>query len=333
MKIKFSFSTSKSPKKAKKVSKKKSPKSARDIILSPTVVVLATYILLLFTKIIDVTLINRENEYFSVVVLQMMIFLLPGAVWAMFSGERYISRLRLKPPRISALPLMLFATLTMISGGVLLSMLLGGNNSISQGFTLYDTFISKDDGTVPVKLYLTLAYALLPAVCEEFIYRGILCCEYEHGGVLRAVVLSSVFFGMLHFDLINLPIYIFAGAILALTMYATRSLFGAVICHFIYNLFGLFGQPYINSLYNLTGASPFFTFFIGTVFLASAALFCASAANLYRKYLYSGESAAYRMPYSGQDTSTKGSYLEVIKSPSAIACLAVYIIALIISWL
>ncbi len=333
MKINFSFSTSKSPKKAKKVREKKAPKPARDILLSPTVVVLATYVLLLLTKIIDVTLINRENEYFSVVVLQMMIFLLPGAVWAMFSGEKYISRLRLKPPHIRALPLVIFATLTMISGGVLLSMLFGKLGASFQSFTLYDTFISKDNGTVPVKLYLTLAYALLPAVCEEFVYRGILCCEYEHGGVLRAVVLSSVFFGMLHFDLVNLPIYIFAGAILALTMYATRSLFGSVICHFLYNLFGLFGQPYINSLYNLTGASPFFTFFIGTVFLASAALFCASAANLYRKYLYLSESAAYRMPYNGQTTSTRDSYLEVIKAPSAIACLAVYIIALIISWL
>ncbi len=333
MKIKFSFSANKAQKKPKRISKKNAPQPAREILLSPTVVVLATYVLLLFTKIIDVTLINRENEYFSVVVLQMMIFLLPGAVWAMFSGDKYISRLRLKPPRIGALPLIVFATLTMISGSVLLSMLLGGNDTLSQSFTLYDTFISKDDGSVPVKLYLTLAYALLPAVCEEFVYRGILCCEYEHGGVLRAVVLSSFFFGMLHFDLPRLPIYIFAGAILCLTMYATRSLFGAVICHFLYNLFGLFGQPYVNSLYNLTGASPFFMFFIGTVFLSSAALLCASAARLYRRYLYSGENSSYRKPYDGQEQGIKDLYLSVIKAPSAIACFAVYIIALIISWL
>ena len=49
----------------------------KTFIIYPTVLVLATYILLLFTKIIDITLINRENEYFSVVILQMMIFILP----------------------------------------------------------------------------------------------------------------------------------------------------------------------------------------------------------------------------------------------------------------
>ncbi len=316
-----------------KAQKSKPPKPAREILLSPTVVVLATYVLLLLTKIIDVTLVNRENEYFSVVVLQMMVFLLPAAVWSMFSGEKYIKRLRIRSFRAGALPLIFFAALTLISGGVLISLLFGGSEALNKSFTLYDTFISKDDGTVPVKLYLTLAYALLPAVCEEFVYRGILCAEYERGGVLRAIVLSSLFFGMLHFDIANLPTYIFAGVILSLTMYATRSLFGAMLCHFLYNLFGLFGRGYVNALYNLTANSPFFTFFVATVFLISALLFCALASRLYRKYLYSGESAAYRRPYEGHELGVRDSYLEVVKSPSAIASVAVYIIALIISWL
>ncbi len=331
MRIKLSFGAPKPPR-APKPHIKKQRAPAREIVLSPTVLVLATYILLLLTKIIDITLINRENELYSVVVLQMMIFLLPAAIWTMFSGEKYTYRLRLALPRINTLPLILFATLTMFSGGILISLLFGGE-SLRESFTLYDTFISKDDGTVPIKLYLVLAYALLPSVCEEFVYRGILCAEYERGGVLRAIILSSLFFGMLHFDLANLPTYIFAGAILALTMYATRSLIGAMLCHFLYNLCGLFGQGYVNALYNLTGASAFFTFFVTAVFLLSALLFCASAARLYRKYLYDGKSAAYRRPYEGQELDVRAAYIDVIKAPSAIASFAIYIIALLISWL
>ena len=57
----------------------------RTIILHPTVLVLATYVMLLFSKIIDITLVNRENEYFSVVILQMMIFILPGALTLVIS--------------------------------------------------------------------------------------------------------------------------------------------------------------------------------------------------------------------------------------------------------
>ena len=36
-------------------------KGSKNIVLTPSVVVLCTYFLLLFSKIIDITLINREN--------------------------------------------------------------------------------------------------------------------------------------------------------------------------------------------------------------------------------------------------------------------------------
>ncbi len=300
------------------------------ITLHPTVVVLTTYILLLLSKVIDVTLINRDNEYLSVVILQMMIFLIPAAVWCRFSGERYMRSLRIRPIKPDTIGIMLAATVLMISGGVLLSLLFGGLESLSENFSLYDTFISKDDGTAPVKLYLILAYAALPAVCEEFVYRGILCHEYEKGGVIRAVVISSLFFGLLHFDLKNLPVYLFAGVILALTMYATRSVFGAVIAHFLYNIFGLFGQPYINTFYNITGSSKLFVFVLGFLFLASGAVFCAEASRLYKQYLGRSLSALYRQPELRGFESVRNSYVEVLTKPSAIACYALYIIATVV---
>ena len=131
-------------------------------MLQPTVVVLATYILLLLSKVIDMTLLNRENEYFSVVILQMMIFLLPGALWARLWGDGYIKRLRISAFRPGAIPIMIAAAFMMISGGLLISLLFGGLDSLSGSFTLYDTFVSKDNGTVPTKLYLIWRMPLFP---------------------------------------------------------------------------------------------------------------------------------------------------------------------------
>lgn len=308
-------------------------KKEKNIVISPTVVVFATYVLLLISKFIDVTLLNRDNEYMSVIILQMMIFLLPGALWCRFCGEKYMSGLRLRLPKLRSVPFMVFATLLMISGGLLLSMLLGGLNTLSDNFTLYDTFTSKSDGTVSNSLYLVLAYALLPAICEEFVYRGILCYEYERGGVLRAVALSSVFFALLHFNLANFPVYLFCGVILALVLYATRSLVGVVIVHFLYNIFGLFGQRYMGNLYRMTSDSKLLFIIVGMVFLMSAALFCGEASRLYRGYLRSGESSNYRKPVFKSPEQWKNAFVEVIKEPATIACLAVYIIAVVISWL
>ena len=311
----------------------KKKKTEKSIVLQPTALVLTTYILLILTKIIDVNMINRDNEYMSVVILQMMIFLIPAVLWCRISGERYVRSLRISLPRADSVAIIISAALVMASGGILISLLFGGLESLSQNFSLYDTFISKDDGTAPVKLYLILAYAALPALCEEFVYRGILCHEYEKGGVLRAILISSLFFGLLHFDLQNLPMYIFVGVILAMTMYATRSLFGAVIAHFLYNLFGLFGQPYINTFYNITKSTKLFVFVLGVIFLGSAAVFCAEASRLYKKYLANAYPSNYRKPEIRGFDNIRNSYIEVLTKPSAIACYAIYIITVIVMWI
>ncbi len=302
----------------------------RNIVLTPSVVVLATYLFLLLSKLADITLINRENEYYSVIILQLMIFLLPGAIWCRFSGDNYIKGLRLRLPKANSLLLIVSSAMLMISGGLLISMLLGGLDSLSHNFSLYDTFISKTDGSIPSSLYLLAAYAIIPAICEEFIFRGILCSEYESGGVFKAVVFSSVFFAMLHFNPVNILVYLFSGVILALVLYGSRSLFGAMIAHMLYNIFGLFGQPYMNTLYRITGSSNFFLFLVAFFFLLSGAIFCHEAAKLYKKYLYQGISSGYRKPILTDPAKIRASYITVLKEPATIACFVFYILACII---
>lgn len=305
----------------------------KTFVLHPTVLVLSTYILLLITKLVDITLINRENEYFSVVILQMMIFILPGAIWCKFSGEKFVTEIRLKMIKADTVPLIISGALLIASGSILLGVLFGGLESLSQNFSLYDTFISKDQGTVPNKIYLIIAYAVLPAICEEFVYRGILCREYERGGVLRAVIISSVFFALLHFNLQNLPMYLFSGIILAMTLYATRSLLGSILTHFLYNIFGLFGQPYMSNLYQITNSPKLFVFLTAAICLVSAVVFCGEAARLYKKYLYRAYSAEYRQPVIKEPAEIRRSYVDVIRQPSAIACFVTFVVAIVISWL
>ena len=308
----------------------KEKKKDHKIVLTPSTLVLATYIFLLLTKLLDVAFINRENEYYSVVILQLMIFMLPGAIWCKWSGENYVKGLRLRLPRLSSLVLILSAAILMISGGLLLSTVFGGLDSLSSNFSLYDTFISKTDGSIPSSMYLFVAYAILPAICEEFVFRGILCYEYESGGVMRAVLFSSVFFALLHFNPVKILTYLFSGMVLALVLYASRSLIGAMLAHFLYNVFGLFGQRYMSTLWRITGSSAFFLFLVAFCFLLSGAVFCREASRLYKKYLYEGASSSYRKPILTTPEQKRASYLSVLKDPWTIACGAFYVVASII---
>ena len=294
-------------------------------IITPALLVFVTYLLLMLTKILDFTLLTRENEYYTVVILQLLIFLLPAAIWCKIQKEGYTKRLRMRLPRPSSFLLIISATFLMIAGGLFLSFIFGGLDSLSKNFSLYDTFISKNDYSLQSNIYLLLAYALLPAICEEVVYRGILCAEYEQGGVARSIVFSSIFFALLHFNPINILTYLFSGAILALVLYATRSLFASMLVHFFYNVFGLFGQKYMNALYKVTGSEVFFVFIITFALLLSAAIFCRQAAKLYKKHLYEGYSSNYRKPIAKTPEEIRASFLAVLREPATILCIIFYI--------
>ena len=135
---------------------------------------------------------------------------------------------------------------------------------------------------------------------------------------------------MLHFNPVNILTYLFSGVILALVLYASRSIFAAMITHLLYNIFGLFGQRYMNTLYKITGSETFFIFIVAFLCILSAAIFCRQAAKLYKKHLYDGVSSNYRKPVAKTPEEIRASFLSVVLEPATILCIIFYIAASII---
>lgn len=287
--------------------------------------VLATFVLLLLSRLLDVLLLDRDNEYLAVVLLQILIFVIPGYLFLRFRGKGYVKRLRLRAPGFDHLLLLASAAGTLITGCFLLSVLMG-NLSAGQSFVLYDTFTSHQDGTTLGVVYLILAYAILPAVCEELIFRGILCAEFEGKGVACAVAVSSIFFSMLHFNLPAMPVYLFAGVILSLTLYATRSVFCTVIVHFLYNLFCLFGQSGFADFYVTQSATTLFLILMIAALLLCLAVFFGESSRLYRAYAKQGASDAYRPTQKLSAKQIAKNSALAFASPGAILCVVLYLI-------
>jgi hypothetical protein len=114
------------------------------------------------------------------------------------------------------------------------------------------------------------------------VFGGILMAEYERRGAVRAILMSALLFSLLHFDLSNLLSYLFAGALLALVVYATSSLVAAMILHVLYNVLSLFAQHYLNALYDHTGTIQLYLFVFIATLLVSLLLFCRACARIYR---------------------------------------------------
>lgn len=263
--------------------------------------------------------------------LQLIVFLLPAVIYSKMAGEGFTLRLRLRFIGAQQILVALLGALALICGSLLLNILYFDGVGQSD-FSLYNTFRASHDGSAESFLYVTLAYAVVPAVCEEFFFRSLLCAEYEKHGIFTALVMSSLFFGMIHFNIGQFFIYIFAGGILFSVMYATRSVLGSILVHFLYNLYGLFGQSFANEVYRTTSSTELFLLLLSAAFILFLALFCGEAARLYRRYSRQNKESDYiSPPKKGRGREKARVRLsELMLSPPCLVCYLIFILAVLI---
>ena len=239
--------------------------------------------LLCGANLIDIEAISKNtNVYLTIMVLELIILGVPAAFFCILRGGSYSKELRLRMMQTRHVTITIWAFLFMTCGSIALS------------FLLYhffpDAFVSSAMGgalraTEGSRLYLLITFALLPALLEEFLFRGILSAEYSSYGADVAVIISSLCFGLLHFSFVRLPIYFFMGVVLSLTAGATRSLVPPILIHGANNAFVLSFETY---LYRIAGKHSggliLLAFLIGVSTLVFAILFFSRAEKLYYGY-------------------------------------------------
>lgn len=255
--------------------------------------------------------------------LELLVFALPVAVFVGLRGKGYLPALRIRSPRAQHIPLLLSAVFALLAGALVLSMLCGGIFSLGNSAAVFE----ETPALTPMRAIATvLILGVLPAVCEELMFRGVLIAEYERRGAVRAVLMSSLAFALVHFDIHNLPVYLYAGVLLALVLFATHSLVATVLLHALYNVVLLFGQHYLNALYMFTGSVELFLFCLILVWLVALLLFCRFAARLYAARAENGVREPRRsVPLSLQLYTT----LDALADPPFLASLAIAVVGLI----
>lgn len=112
---------------------------------------------------------------------------------------------------------------------------------------LYEVIFSSSSGDaasssslLPVEgvthvLLLVISGGLLVPLAEEFLFRGLLYTYLRRWGVLVAVSVSAVIFGLLHLSVVQFPLHILSGVVLALLYERSGSLWPSVAMHATYN--------------------------------------------------------------------------------------------------
>ncbi|HZJ83691.1 MAG TPA: type II CAAX endopeptidase family protein [Clostridia bacterium] len=84
-------------------------------------------------------------------------------------------------------------------------------------------------------LAAVLAIGIVPAVVEEFLFRGLILRGYEKFGSKVAIIMTGILFGMLHMQLMSIPSIILLGIIISYVVYRTDSILAGIIYHFVHN--------------------------------------------------------------------------------------------------
>ncbi len=202
----------------------------------------------------------NDNLYFTASILQVAAYLFPCALYYLLKRRRLASPMLIEPIGAGSLLLILPVFLLLISGTILIKYFAyvgyGGTVSMS-GY--YSELLSASDNGIGV----IVAVILLPAICEEILFRGVLLAEYRSLGSANAILMTALLFAMMHLSFGDFILNFCAGILLGLVASATGSVISSIAVHAAANAFALFGiDAYIRNTVMKCG-----TFFVGFVMI------------------------------------------------------------------
>ena len=108
------------------------------------------------------------------------------------------------------------------------------------GFEAVQGSIGDNSFNSPLEfVYTVVCAALVPALFEEFAFRGMIMGSLRKFGDMFAVVVSALLFALYHGNFIQIPFAFIVGILLGLIFVITDSIWPAVIAHFINNTFSV----------------------------------------------------------------------------------------------
>lgn len=172
-------------------------------------------------------------ELIMQIVLSFLLMTVPFIIGALATRERISALLSVRRVRAG-----LFIPLVFIGlGGAMLS------NFMTNSFISFMNMLGLNpssgelqipDGVGGTALFL-VTISVLPAIIEEFAYRGIVMGALRKFGNSFAIIASSVLFGLMHGNFVQIPFAIALGCVMGYINIVSGSILPSVTVHFLNN--------------------------------------------------------------------------------------------------
>jgi len=209
------------------------------VMVSISVVSLA--ISAIFTFLQPTVMLN----YTRMIIAHILAVLIPLIIYFRISGAN-TQKISM---RLNKIPLtQVFIIVILAIAGQFIMAIINIPMRILQGAVSYSVPIGLLPGNNIELLVGIIAIALIPAILEEILFRGVFFGSMERRSTTFAVVFSTFIFALLHMDIFGFFGYIFLGLITVMVMIRTNSIYAAILYHFVNNLTALVFEYLSNTL-------------------------------------------------------------------------------------
>lgn len=144
-----------------------------------------------------------------------------------------------KPRHAGCLPLVVLAGFGLCLAGNIVTVYLDMFIEILTGFELTNLEMPETPKSAVGVFLFFLSTAVVPALIEEMALRGIIMQPLRRYGDWFAIICSSVIFGFMHCNLVQIPFAMIAGIVIGYAVIITESVWTGVLIHFMNNGFSV----------------------------------------------------------------------------------------------
>ncbi len=295
---------------------------------SAPLLVLVIYALLVLSRYINIESMQTENNiYLSMIILQLLIFVLPSVFYCKLKGKKLTQKIAVEKISGHKIGFIVTSFFVLILGSALLNTAVFYIFGSTEQTSLYNTFNPLGDTSLTNIAYIIISLCIFPALTEEFTFRGIILSEYSDYGAGVAMLMSSIMFAMLHFNISRFIVYLFCGIVAAYTVYITRSVVCGMILHLLNNLYSMFFESALWNAIKSPNSLIFFILVITTLFI----VFLVLSFNSAERILYiAGINGEKSPPEAEKKQGGIKLLFESLLSPSFIACVIVFLIVTLV---
>ncbi|HOB19289.1 MAG TPA: CPBP family intramembrane metalloprotease [Candidatus Atribacteria bacterium] len=175
----------------------------------------------------------KGNSYYAVMlVVQLAVILVPPLVYMLYANIDIKRSARLN--RISIPELFLTAGMAVFGYGAIIPINLIWYYFLSR-FGTPRTPEMPPIETPAQYLMALIVIALVPALIEEFLFRGTIMRGYEKYSRRTSVLLTGLLFSLLHLQVMSLPSILLMGILLSYIVNRSNTIFTGVVYHFVNN--------------------------------------------------------------------------------------------------